>query len=600
MKKFLIIVIMAFPGIAFSQIIDFFPDTYTGLVARRVLSQEDTDPDDFVEMSPSLDGRRVAYVSMLDGSVYTRDLGTGKVQQLVAGLPAVWHSFPKWSPDGNRLAVATTDQATGATSIELIDVATHAVTVIPGTQGERRGIVPAEWSRDGKSLLCVRGHRLVLIALSEGTMTVVVDRVQEGGGSLSSDSRFVVYAAYLDGTLGVFISPVTGGVPKLINAFGASGGNPKWSPNGDAIAYESDDGIWVVPVREGAATGTPRHALVTSGISLQCWTKRGLYFTAWGETKRVPYQIRMNPATGESVGAEPETLPSGYPDEWFGSFAWSPDMQRVAFVHWHPAAVSIYSARTGPSGRFEVGSHGYAELPSWSADGHEVLVHVVTPQVPGTDTVRTVDPATGRVRDLEPRIPNGFYASYSDDGRMVAFARQDPSVFTRWKIGELVVAATGASDGQVVATGDAAGGAIINGPGPKLSPRGDKVMYVRHDRQSEPPGPATLWVVGSDGRSTQQIATAARIGSTVWDPSGRFIAYIAMESTADNPAAGLRVVDVENGTNQRIPLPSAFPGDVGIGISDWSRDGSLLGIIAGTQSRSNEYWVVQGLEAGGR
>ncbi len=570
-----------------------------GPVVRRVLAGDDTDDtDNFVEMSPSLDGRRVAYVSMLDGSVHVRDLGTGEVRQLVGGLPAVWHYFPRWSPDGRRLAVATRDQATEATSIHLIDVTTHAVEVVPGTLTEHgQTISPAEWSRDGGSLLCVRGQQLVLISLGEGSMTVVADSVREHEGSLSPDGRFAAYATRLDGNSGVFILPVAGGAPQLINALGASGGNPMWSPSGDAIAYESSDGIWVVPVMEGAATGAPRHAVVTSGITLQGWTRGGLFFTAWGETKQVPYQIRMNPATGEAVGDEPETLPGGYPDEWFGGFAWSPDMHRVAFVHWHPAAVSIYPASRGTVERFDVGRQRYAELPWWSADGHELLVHTITPQVPCTDTLRAVDPATGRVRDLEPRIPNGCYASFSADGRTVAFARQAPSVFTRVQIDEVVVAATGAGDGQVVATAGGGGPIIIN-PAPRLSPRGDKVVYVRHDRQSDPPSPATAWVVGSDGRGARQIATAARIYSMVWNPGGRFVAFMAWESTADSSAAALRIVEVETGLDRRIPLPSAFPGDVK--VSDWSRDGSLLGIVASIQSRSNEYWVVQGLVEGGR
>ena len=569
-----------------------------GPVVRRVLAHNDTDPDDFVEMSPSLDGQRVAYVSMVDGSVRVRDLGTGDVRQLVGGLPAVWHFFPKWSPDGKRLAVATRDLATGATSIELIDVVTRAVEVVPGTLAERQRVVPEEWSRDGKSLLCVHGDRLVLIALGQGTLAVVADSVHERGGALSPDGRFAAYATRLGEVSRVFISPVAGGAPRLINALGASGGNPMWSPTGDAIAYESKDGIWVVPVREGAVTGAPRHVLVTGSISLRGWTKRGLYFTAWGETRQVPYQIRMNPATGAPVGDEPETLPGGYPDEWVGRFAWSPDMQRVAFSHWNPAAVSVCPASRGKVERFDIGKEGYAEIPSWSADGHEVLVHVVTPQVPGTDTICAVDPGTGRVRELEPRIPNGFYASYSADGRTVAFARQAPSVITSWKIGEVVVAATGASDGLVVAIGDDGGGPIIHSPCPRLSPQGKKVVYVRHDRQSEPPGQATLWVVGSNGRGARQVTTAAWIRSMVWDPSGRFVAYMASDSAADGSAAALHVVEVETGADRRIPLPSVFPVDVD--VSDWSRDGSLLGIVARTQSRSNEYWVVQGLVEGGR
>ncbi|MBF8296217.1 MAG: hypothetical protein HW389_2762, partial [Bacteroidetes bacterium] len=150
-----------------------------GPVARRVLSAEDTEMNDFVEMSPSLDGRRVAYVNMWEGGRYVRDLASGDVQRLVAGLPAVWHYFPKWSADGRRLAVATTDLATKVTSIELIDIATHAAVAVPGTRTQGQGSInPAEWSRDGRFLLCVRKKRLVLITLDGGTMTTLADRVR--------------------------------------------------------------------------------------------------------------------------------------------------------------------------------------------------------------------------------------------------------------------------------------------------------------------------------------------------------------------------------------------------------------------------------------
>jgi Tol biopolymer transport system component len=566
-----------------------------GPVARRVL---DADPVDYVEMSPAFDGRRVAYVSMSDGGVYVRDLGTGDVQALVTGTPAVWHYFPKWSPDGRRLAVGTTDQATGVTVIELIDVATRAVEAVPGTRTQgQHGIVPAEWSRDGRSLLCMREGRLVLLALGEVTLTTLADSVRPDKGSLSPDGRFVVYAVGSDRASRLFIKPVAGGAPRPITAPEGSAGNPVWSPDGRAIAYEYGDGIWVVPVSEGAASGAPRQAVVTGSISLRGWTEGGLYYVAWGTLGQVPYQIRMNPATGEAAGDLPERLSARPPDGWLGMFAWSPDMRRVAFVHWHPAAVSIYSADRGTVERFDLGGQGYAQLPSWSADGREVLVHVITPQVPGTDTIRAVDPATGRVRDLEPQIPHGFAASYSADGRTVAYSRQDPSMYTSWRVGEVVVAPAGAGDGQVVArTGGDGEPAIIN-PWPRLSPRGDKVMYVRQDRQSEPPGPATLWVVGSDGRGARRMATAASFTSMVWDASGRFVAYTAMESTADS-APTLHVVDAATGADRRIALPTTFPRNVT--VSDWTRDGSLLGLVARMRARSNEWWVAQGLEEGGR
>jgi Tol biopolymer transport system component len=563
-----------------------------GPVARRVLSAEETDMNDFTEMSPSLDGRRVAYVNMSEGGLYVRDLASGDVQRLAVGLPAAWHSFPKWSPDGRRLAVATTDLATRVTSIELIDAATHAAVAVPGspTQG-RSSINPAEWSRDGRFLLCVREKHLVLIALDGGTMTTLADSVRERHGSLSPDGRFVAYAVGPDGNSRAFVRPVAGGPPQPMTAPQGSASNPVWSPDGRAIAYEFGDGIWVMPVTEGAPSGAPRPALVTGTISLRGWTETGLYYTSWGSSVTAPYQIQVDPATGGSAGAVPQSLPGRHPER-FESFTWSPDMQRVAFAHFNPAAVSVYSANRGTVERFDLSGLGYVSLPSWSADGREVLVHVFTPQLPPTDTMRAVDPATGRVRVFEPRIAGGIGASYSADGRTVAFVRLVVSGAT-WQAGEIVVAAVGASDGQVVATAGGAGGASSRlTPLALLSPRGDKVAYVR-----QAPGQWTLWVVGSDGSGTRQLATAARITRAVWDPSGRFIAYTATESTADSARSVLRVVEVGTGVDQQIPLPATFPRRVA--VTDWSRDGRLLGLVATLESRW-EYWVAQGLLEGGR
>ena len=125
-------------------------------------------------------------------------------------------------------------------------------------------------------------------------------------------------------------------------------------------------------------------------------------------------------------------------------------------------------------------------------------------------------------------------------------------------------------------------------------------MYIRQNRPTEPdvdPGPGTLWVVGSDGRGARVLATAPRIRNGVWDPSGRFIAYSAWESFADSARSTLAVVDVRTGSVQQIPLPATFPRDVV--VSDWSSDATLLGLVTTAEQRW-EYWVVEGVETGGR
>ena len=284
-----------------------------GPVARRVLSGADTDINDFVEMSPSLDGRRMAYINQWDGGVYVRDLTSGDVQKVASAEPEVWHYFPEWSPDGRRVAV--TEQKSGTTLIKLIDVATREAVTAPGT--ETQGwIEAAEWSRDGSFLLCSRNERLALIAVDDGTMTVLADSVRHQHGSLSPDGRFVAYAAGEEGDSHIFVQPLAGGPPRQITWAQGNDIQPLWSPDGRAIAYKRDNGIWVVPVTEGEASGSPQLALLAGNISLRGWTEAGLYYTLWdsGNEMRVPYQVPVDPATGEPGPGGAQILSSEIPE----------------------------------------------------------------------------------------------------------------------------------------------------------------------------------------------------------------------------------------------------------------------------------------------
>jgi hypothetical protein len=124
------------------------------------------------------------------------------------------------------------------------------------------------------------------------------------------------------------------------------------------------------------------------------------------------------------------------------------------------------------------------------------------------------------------------------------------------------------------------------------SRRQGAVPPARQAEQSPRPGDPL-----GRGQRRWRLATAARILSAAWDPSGRFIAYGATESTADSARTLLRVVDIGTGVDRQIPLPATFPRF--LRAADWSRDGRLLGLVATTYT-GDEYWVVQGLQEGVR
>ena len=75
--------------------------TRAGPVARLLLSDEETNVNNFYDMQVSPDGRYVAYTAMgNDGALFIRDLESGSTTKLAEG----WNYMPVWSADGRRIA----------------------------------------------------------------------------------------------------------------------------------------------------------------------------------------------------------------------------------------------------------------------------------------------------------------------------------------------------------------------------------------------------------------------------------------------------------------------------------------------------------------
>jgi Tol biopolymer transport system component len=589
-----------------------------GPVARRVLPTATTE-DMESAVDPSPDGRHVAYVSGADGGVYVRDIASGAVRQVVAGSASVQHYAPVWSPDGRRLAFSVVDPGTGTGTVSIVDVATRETSVLPVTQVP--GCISVEdWSRDGRSLLCNPAEgRLALLEMAGTVMTTLTDSASAGDGSLSPDGRFVAYAAGPEENTQIFIQPVAGGTRQQITWMPGRNLLPLWAPDGRAIAFQRDVGVWVIPMADGAPTGDPRMALSASGITLRRWTRGGLYYVQSMNAglRVVPYQVFMDPATGGPAAGGVQVLP-GYRPDTLSVFAWSPDMQRIAFGHRQSPEVTVVSVSPRSVATWDLGRQGHVRRFLWSGDGREVFYE---PDLaywrPEDLPVLALDASTGRVRELFPRIRNAAGFSLSADGRSIAFYRlADPAARPTgvWPsagtwVQAVVVAATGQSDGRVVATAGAPGEVPFSSAlRPVLTLRGDRLLFVRQavidDARRSSPQASGLWIVDSDGRGTQQLAAATFIQSAIWDPTGRFIAYTAKPDRTDGSTVA-RVVDAATGAETEIPLPGHLGRNSGmyrfVRAVDWSRDGTRLGIIAGADLDPPwEFWVVQGLEEGTR
>ena len=583
-----------------------------GPVARRLLSGDDTDISNLLTMMPSPDGRRAAYVDLQQGRVYLRDLASGAVEQLQSGLPAVWNWSPIWSSDGTRLAFQVTSLEDTTESIKILDLASRTVVAIPGTHvytgGQGKSLTPVGWSPDGHFLLFRTESNnnpgpLGIMPVNGGARTVLADsvapltrdRVLTVGGSFSPDGRYVTYAAGEKGSEQVFVQPTSGGARRQITDTPGGNFSPLWSPDGRAIAYQRPEGIWVVPVAQGAVAGAPRLAYANAVPRTPfAWTEAGgLYLTLYNDAL-IPYQVAVDSATGVPSGVA-EELPHhpASATAAFGLqnyFAWSPDRERIAFAGWTLGRqVAVYAA----DGNATV-SHTVAEPEErisgvrWSGDGRAILYHS---QRGEGRTLMALDPTSGQVRELFPRSVSQWPLSVSDDGgvtlSLYGQSRTDPTH-------GLIITETGRSGHRLVAPAFDSGGVSL-GVFACLSPQGDKVFFTRQARAGytdAAPDAATLWVVDSDGDGARKLSAAAVITSGVADPSGRFVAYTGWVNSTTHV---LRIVEVATGVTRNVELP-ARSSDVT--VTDWSRDGKFVGFVA-RQSRW-EYWVVQGLLESGR
>jgi DNA-binding winged helix-turn-helix (wHTH) protein/WD40 repeat protein len=172
-----------------------------------------------VEYSP--DGQRVAYVTYPQRALWVRQ-ADGKRPIQLTSQPLV-ASFPRWSPDGRRIAFSANESGDQPMRLYLVDAdggpVKPAVPSAPGSQGY------PSWSPDGKTLLY---------------------------GIVSTSSREEVYIRMAD--------LETGKVVKLPGSEGLFA--PRWSPDGNTIAalrFTGDPNLVLMRVSDQRWQEAPGH-----------------------------------------------------------------------------------------------------------------------------------------------------------------------------------------------------------------------------------------------------------------------------------------------------------------------------------------------------
>ena len=230
---------------------------------------------------------------------------------------------------------------------------------------------------------------------------------------------------------------------------------------------------------------------------------------------------------------------------------------------------------------YPLGENVFAGWVSWSRDGSEIIFNEFRQARPteGT-TLFGLDPATGTIRELFPRMKAINRLRVSPDGTKM--------VFYRGGVSQLVVADLGDPEGVVlVNSADVDNGGLATWVRPQLSPDGSTVLYGTQGDDWGEDDTCQLWLIAADGSNQRRIVSARWIPTAVWHPSGTHIVYNTWEEDEMGPSR-LYVVNVESGEQDEIALPSGLDGMM---IHQWSPDGKWIGAVAG--SGNYEYWVVE-------
>ncbi|HUE88253.1 MAG TPA: hypothetical protein VMO26_19430, partial [Vicinamibacterales bacterium] len=473
--------------------------------------------------------------------IFVADAEGALVRPLLEDTGAWWgFQYPRWSPQGNRVAYLVHKapyESPGPWGIFVADVDTGKASQIGADFADGDPPGDLAWTPDGREITYVMNH----IGREFVPMGIYSRSVATG------ETRVVQ-------TMPVHWSMRLGG----------------YSPDGKWLAFHEktatgsdhrDLDIWLLPARGGRALRQTER----DGIDAQpAWAPdgRALYFVSDRSGDQNVWKLGLDPATGAQIG-QPQQVTF---------FTDGRVMHPKLFAAGRRMALSISRSKTvikvaNPERPDEARELTRGRAPRLSPDGLRLYYIGEGPEQRGLFAIPTAGGVPTRITATPPAANCGF--DLSPDGRTLAYFGKDGN-----QVNLYTVSTAGGAERKLVTTLGTSATTVVPLTPPRWSPDGSRIAYATQQ---------TLFTIPAAGGEPRQVAQLYNWQEWLWAPDGQSIGALAYAAPED---IAVFVVPAEGGEPRRLTPPAEREYKEGLA---WHPDGARLAymIYAGPGERDS-------------